>query len=138
MASGKTFFDTNVLLYLLSADTAKADVAEGIMMNGGVISAQVLNEFASVARRKMGMSFLEIREVLTPIHRICDVAHLTLDTHIYGLRIAERYKYNVWDAMIVASAMLADCAVLYTEDMHHGQVLEDRLQLINPFLRADE
>ena len=138
MASGKAFFDTNVLLYLFSADIAKADVAEGIMVNGGVISAQVLNEFASVGRRKMGMSFLEIREVLTPIHRICDVAHLTLDTHIHGLRIAERYKYNVWDAMIVASALLADCAVLYTEDMHHGQIFEDRLQLINPFLRADE
>ncbi|WP_279117437.1 PIN domain-containing protein [Acidithiobacillus thiooxidans] len=138
MASGKAFFDTNVLLYLFSADIAKADVAEGIMVNGGVISAQVLNEFASVGRRKMGMSFLEIREVLAPIHRICDVAHLTLDTHIHGLRIAERYKYNVWDAMIVASALLADCAVLYTEDMHHGQILEDRLQLINPFLRADE
>lgn len=137
MASGKAFFDTNVLLYLLSADTVKADVAEGIMVNGGVISAQVLNEFASVAQRKMGMSFLEIREVLTPIHRICDVAHLTLDTHIHGLRIAERYKYNVWDAMIVASALLADCAVLYTEDMRHGQIFEDRLQLINPFLRAD-
>ncbi|MBU2806711.1 PIN domain-containing protein [Acidithiobacillus ferrooxidans] len=137
MASGKAFFDTNVLLYLLSADTVKADVAEGIMVNGGVISAQVLNEFASVAQRKMGMSFLEIREVLAPIHRICDVAHLTLDTHIHGLRIAERYKYNVWDAMIVASALLADCAVLYTEDMRHGQIFEDRLQLINPFLRAD-
>ena len=138
MASGKAFFDTNVLLYLFSADIAKADVAEGIMVNGGAIRAQVLNEFASVARRKMGMSFLEIREVLAPIHRICDVAHLTLDTHIHGLRIAERYNYNVWDAMIVASALLADCAVLYTEDMHHGQILEDRLQLINPFLRADE
>ena len=137
MASGKAFFDTNVLLYLLSADTVKADVAEGIMVNGGVISAQVLNEFASVAQRKMGMSFLEIREVLAPIHRICDVAHLTLDTHIHGLRIAERYKYNVWDAMIVVSALLADCAVLYTEDMRHGQIFEDRLQLINPFLRAD-
>ena len=55
MASGKAFFDTNVLLYLFSADIAKADVAEGIMVNGGVISAQVLNEFASVGRRKNGL-----------------------------------------------------------------------------------
>jgi len=136
MASAKAFFDTNVLLYLLSADVVKADIAESVIAKGGVISAQVLNEFASVVRRKMGMSFPEIREMLCPLHQICDVAPITLDTHIQGMRIAERYGYNVWDALIVASAIWADCEVLYTEDLHHGQVLEGRLQILNPFSEA--
>ena len=133
MASAKVFFDTNVLLYLLSADAVKANIAESIVAKGGVISAQVLNEVASVARRKMGMTFPEIRAVLSPIHQICEVAPVTLDTHIHGMGIAERYGYNVWDALIVASAVLADCEILYTEDLQHGQVLERRLQIINPF-----
>ena len=133
MASAKVFFDTNVLLYLLSADAVKANIAESIVAKRGVISAQVLNEVASVARRKMGMTFPEIRALLSPIHRICEVAPVTLDTHIHGMGIAERYGYNVWDALIVASAVLADCEILYTEDLQHGQVLERRLQIINPF-----
>lgn len=133
MASDKAFFDTNILLYLLSGDAVKADTAECILAKGGVISAQVLNEFASVARRKIGMSFPDIRKALSPIHQICEVTPVTLDTHMDGMRIAERYGYNIWDALIVASAVLSDCVVLYTEDLHHGQVVEARLQIINPF-----
>ena len=133
MTSGKAFFDTNVLLYMLSEDTKKADTAESLLALGGDISTQVLNEFTSVARRKMGMSFSEIREVFIPICRICEVAPVTMDTHSEGMRIAERYGFNIWDALIVASAVLVDCAVLYTEDLHHKQVVDGRLQIINPF-----
>ena len=61
MTSDKAFFDTNVLLYLLSEDTVKADRAESVIVQGGIISAQVLNEFASVARRKMAMPLPEVR-----------------------------------------------------------------------------
>lgn len=133
MANDRAFFDTNILLYLLSSDTVKADTAERVMINGGIISVQVLNEFTSVARRKMDMSFSEIRSVLSPIQQICRVATVTLDTHTDALWIADRYGYNVWDALIVASAVEAGCAILYTEDLQHGQVVEERLQIINPF-----
>jgi len=134
MTSDKAFFDTNVLLYLLSEDTVKADRAESVIVQGGIISAQVLNEFAFVARRKMAMSLPEVREVLAPLYRLCEVTSVTLDTHIQGIQIAERYQYNIWDAMIVASALMAHCVTLYTEDMHHGQILEGRLHIVNPFL----
>ncbi|MBU2768837.1 PIN domain-containing protein [Acidithiobacillus ferrivorans] len=134
MTSDKAFFDTNVLLYLLSEDTVKADRAESVIVQGGIISAQVLNEFAFVARRKMAMSLPEVREVLAPLYRLCEVTSVTLDTHIQGIQIAERYQYNIWDAMIVASALMAHCVTLYTEDMYHGQILEGRLHIVNPFL----
>jgi predicted nucleic acid-binding protein len=55
MPEADTLFDTNVLLYLLSEDATKADRAEKLVANGGVISVQVLNEFAAVASRKLGM-----------------------------------------------------------------------------------
>lgn len=67
MSVAERFFDTNVLLYLLSADTAKADRAEIELSRGGVLSVQVLNEFASVASRKLTMSITEIREMLATI-----------------------------------------------------------------------
>ena len=64
MSKADSFFDTNVLLYLLSTDGARADRAEALLASGGTISVQVLNEFASVASRKLAMSISEIREIL--------------------------------------------------------------------------
>ena len=61
MSEDKSFFDTNVLLYLLSGDPEKADRAEALLAQGGVISVQILNEFAAVASRKLGLSYPEIR-----------------------------------------------------------------------------
>ena len=73
MSGTEAFFDTNVLLYLLSGDASKADRAENLVAAGGVISVQVLNEFASVASRKLGMSWAEIREVLETVRAVCRV-----------------------------------------------------------------
>jgi len=94
MPAAETFFDTNVLLYLLSEDTTKSDRAEELVANGGVISVQVLNEFAAVASGKLGMSWSEIRDVLTPIRAICEVEPLTIENHDHGIEIAERYGFH--------------------------------------------
>ena len=136
MPAADTFFDTNVLLYLLSEDAAKADRAEECIGNGGVISVQVLNEFAAVASRKLGMSWGEIREVLTPIRALCALEPLTVEAHDLGLQIAQGYGLSFYDAMIVASALRAGCSTLYSEDLQDGQVIEKRLTICNPFASA--
>src|SRR5438132_685208 len=100
MSGGKVFFDTNVLLYLLSADTRKADRAEELFANGGVISVQVLNEFSSVAQRKLGLSIAEIRDVLEPIRTLCQIEPPTLQIHALGREIVERYKLSIYDGLI--------------------------------------
>ena len=127
------FFDTNVLLYLLSADDEKADRAESLLASGGMISVQVLNEFASVASRKLGLSYLEIRDVLEPIRTICAIEPLGLETHDSGLRIAERYGFSIYDSLIVAAALIAGCGTLYSEDLQDGQTIDGRLVVRNPF-----
>ena len=132
MNEGEAFFDTNVLLYLLSGDEAKADRAEEVIAGGGMISVQVLNEFASVATRKLGMSWAEIREILSQVRAVCPVEPITVEAHDRGLLLAERYGLPIYDAMIVASALLAKCATLYSEDMQHGQVINDQLTIRNP------
>jgi predicted nucleic acid-binding protein len=133
MGAAERFFDTNVLLYLLSADEAKADRAEAELSGGGVVSVQVLNEFASVTSRKLSMSVAEARESLAVIRAVCRVVPVTEATHDKGLEIVERYGLAVYDAMIVASALLAGCEVLLSEDMQDGQVLDGRLTVRNPF-----
>lgn len=127
------FFDTNVLLYLLSADAAKADWVEGAVASDAIVSVQVLNEFAAVAVRKLGMTIPEIREALGSIVAVCAITPLTLQTHEHGLRIAERYGFSVYDSLIVAAALESGCTTLYTEDLQDGQVIEQTLTVRNPF-----
>ena len=133
MNGGEHFFDTNVVLYLLSADTAKADRAEDLLVLGGTISVQVLNEFVAVASRKLRMPLAEIREVLDPVRAVCKVEPLTIDTHERALAIAERHGLSLYDALIVSAALLAGCKTLHTEDLQHGQVIDGQLTIRNPF-----
>ena len=133
MSAADPFFDTNVLLYLLSADESKADQAEQELSGGGVISIQVLNEFASVATRKLGMSITEIREVLAAVRAACTIVPLSEETHDVGLQIVEKFQLSLYDAMIVAAALLAECGTLLSEDLQHGQIFEGRLEVRNPF-----
>lgn len=133
MSATEAFFDTNVLLYLLSEDDAKADRAETMLATGGVISVQVLNEFASVASRKLKMPWVEIREILGALRLLCRVEPISLETHERGLMIAERYGFSLYDSMIVASALLSGCAILFSEDLQDGQCIDGQLQVRNPF-----
>ena len=132
MSEADSFFDTNVLLYLLSKDAAKADRAEALLASGGIVSVQVLNEFASVASRKLAMTISEIREILSTIRAICVVKPLDIETHELGLDIAERHKFSIYDGMIIAAAVRAGCIILYTEGLQQGQMIE-KLQIRNPF-----
>ena len=101
------FFDTNVVVYLVDADTAKADRSEAILKAGGYVSVQVLNEFIRVATAKKKYTIAEAKEVLATVRSTCSVLPLTLETHEHGVRIADRYGYSIFDCMIIAAALLA-------------------------------
>ena len=135
-AAAESFIDSNVLLYLVSADTRKADVAERLLARGGVMSVQVLNEFASVASRKFGMPWPEIREVLDVARGLCSIVPVGLDTHDRALDLLQRHSLSVYDAMIVSAALGAGCKTLWSEDLQHGKRFTARLTVRNPFLAS--
>lgn len=134
MNGAEAFFDTNVVLYLFSADAAKADRAEALLAEGGIVSVQVLNEMVSVARRKLTMTWSDVGEVLAQIRTVCRVEPLTVETHTRAVAIAERYNLSIYDATILASALGAGCSIVYTEDLQDGQVIQDTVTIRNPFL----
>ena len=113
------FVDTNIVLYLLD-DGPKADRAEAILGQGPRISVQVLNEAMVNCRRKAGLSWDETGTFLAGIRALCHVEDLTLQTHEVGRALAERYGFSVYDAMIVAAALIAGCSTIWTEDMHNA------------------
>jgi predicted nucleic acid-binding protein len=128
-----SFFDTNVLIYLTLEDDAKAERAERLIAGGGTISVQVLNEIVNVARRKRQLPWSQIRDVIATLQTLLSVEPLTIDAHLLGLRVADRYQLATYDAMIVASALLAECDTLWSEDMQDGLVVDEQLVIRNPF-----
>lgn len=132
-AATTAFFDTNVLLYLLSPDQRKADVAEYLVSLGGTISVQVLNEFTQVARRKFNMSASDVITILSTLRRTLKVAPLTEATHDLGVELSVKYSLSIYDAMIVANGLLCGATRLYSEDMHSGLLVEKQLRIENPF-----
>lgn len=132
--SARVFFDTNVLLYAMAQDDPRTQEAEQLLTQGGVVSVQVLNEFARVAFGKMKMPWADVRDALKIIQIFCPgPLPMTLVTHQDALTIAERYGYGIFDALIAASALEASCAILYSEDMRDGQVIDGRMRIRNPF-----
>ena len=131
-AVSKAFIDSNVVLHLLSGDAEKADRAEALLQSGGMISVQVLNEVASVCRRKLKMQWVEVEALLLAVKSACDVFPLTLASHERAIELAKRFQFSLYDANIVASALMSGAEVLLSEDMQSG-MLVDGLLIRNPF-----
>ncbi len=127
------FFDSNVLLYLASDQPERARRVRGLLKIGGHVSVQVLNEMASVSRRKFKMDWRDVSDLLAEIKGTLEIHPLTIETHQSGLRLAERYGFSVYDSFIVAAALHAECDTLWSEDMQDGQLIESRLRIVNPF-----
>jgi predicted nucleic acid-binding protein len=130
----REFLDTSVLIYAVAKNDPRASKAEALLASGGIISIQSLNEFVSVARRKLGMSWKEVKEFLDLICILCsDPVPISLDMHKAALDIAEKYGYGIYDALIVSAALETGCRVLYSEDLQDGQIINRQLTIRNPF-----
>jgi predicted nucleic acid-binding protein len=126
------FLDSNVILYLLSADTAKADAAETLLAQQPTISVQVLNEVTSVCQRKLQLAWPETLGLLDAIKANCKVVSLTIATHTKALEVAQQHQLSFYDAHIVAAAIDSGAHTLMSEDMHHGASIQG-VRIQNPF-----
>jgi predicted nucleic acid-binding protein len=130
----RDFLDTNVLIYALAKNDTRAPKAEALLASGGIVSIQSLNEFVSVARRKLGMPWKEVKQFLNLICILCpDPVPISLDTHKAALAIAEKYGYSIFDALIASAALESGCKTLYSEDLQDGQIINRQLTIRNPF-----
>lgn len=126
------FLDSNVILYLLSDDAAKADAAEVLLLDQPTISVQVLNEVTSVCLRKLKLNWPETLDLLDAIKANCKVVALTLDTHAKALEAAQQHQLSFYDAHIISAAIFSGAHTLMSEDMQHGASIQG-IQIHNPF-----
>jgi len=133
------FFDTNILLYLISDDTDKAAIAERLLRAGGHVSVQNLAELTAVCRRKYRMAWADIDAVGQLVQEQCKVHGLTPPVHSKAFKLAASTGYTIYDAQILAAAAAAHCVTVWSEDMQDGHDLSSLgapLVIRNPFLKG--
>jgi len=139
--SVKYFLDTNIIVYSFSKkDTSKRKKAinlldDALETNMGCISFQVVQEFINVALRKFAIP-ISHKDCLEFLHYALDplcVLHSSTQIYFKAIDIADGWRYSFYDSMIIAAALQLECDVLYSEDLQHGQKIQD-LKIINPFL----
>ena len=117
----------------LTRSGPRRQVAEDLIEAGGTVGVQQLNEFVSVAQRKLRRPWKEIVMAIDDIQVLFpDPIPITLKTHKAALRLCERYQYGIYDSLVIAAALEASCDVLYSEDFQDGQQIES-LTIRNPF-----
>lgn len=127
------FIDTNVLIYAQGPGT-KGNIARRAILEGGVISVQVVNEFTSVLHRKLRLEWSEIEEAVTDVRVALDpVRPIGIDDHAQAVGLARSHRFSFYDALILASALAAGCDTLLTEDFQAGRRIGG-LTIVNPFL----
>jgi len=129
----RPFLDTNVLVYAVLSDDPRRERAEEALLAGGVVSVQVMNEFANVARRKLGWDWPAVEAALDLIERQCrPVRPLSLATHRTAIGLSRDHGLSIYDGLLVAAALEAGCDRLLTEDLQAGRAF-GALVVTNPF-----
>ena len=136
--TAKAFADTNIVIYAESRDARKSPVAVAILESGPVISTQVVNETLSLLTRKHNFAQADANQIALSLLDLCEVVPVDAQTVREAIRLGERYQLSTWDSVIVAAALLAGCDTLYSEDLQHGQLFEERLKVVDPFRVAVE
>ena len=138
MSDVKEFSDTNILIYAYSStENDKRTRALAILQHPLTLSIQVVNEFHWVMSRKYQVALAQLQAVnraLFTFYQIQPIGQATIDK---ALQLAQTHQYSYWDSLIIAAALEAECAILYSEDMQHGQLIEQQLNIVNPFLESD-
>lgn len=131
----RIFVDTNVLIYYVSNDIIKKSITKDLLINNEdiIVSSQVITEFMAVTTKKQILEYEQTIVFSNEFMDIFDFVPISKDTIRLSFDITNKYKYSTWDSLIIASALESNCTNLYTEDMQDGQIIEDRLTIINPF-----
>lgn len=127
------FIDTNVLIYAQGTG-AKSETARQVILVGGIISVQVLNEFAAVLRRKFRLEWDVIVDALADVcAALGPVQLIDVEIHSKAVALARSHDFSFYDALIVASALAAGCGTLMTEDLQAGRRIAG-MTIVNPFV----
>ena len=135
--SDKIFIDTNVLIYAFSEDEPtkqqKALNLIDAVACDAIISNQVINEFANIFLKKFKLPIEQVEDSFLELDSLLNIVSFDMSTQIRALRLKQRYNLQYFDSLIISTALENKCNILYSEDMQHELIIDNRLKIINPF-----
>jgi predicted nucleic acid-binding protein len=136
--SDNVFLDTNLWVYFFSKDPIDKMERVAEIINARlpslIISTQVLGELYNVITRKRIFSNAEAQSIISGLANPTVVTDIDTSNVLQAMEVNIRYGYSYWDSLIIATALQNDFSILYSEDMQHDQLVEDRLRIINPLM----
>ena len=132
---GVSFVDSNIFLYaFLQQDSLKNKKAKELVSNSNiVISTQVINEVSVNLIRKAKFTESQIQHLIESFYQKYQVLDINQDVLLVASNLRQRYNFSFWDGMVVASALLANAKILYSEDMQAGLIIDNSLEIVQPF-----
>lgn len=132
----KVFLDTNILVYAYSnTEQDKQTIARKLIGEFNTfISTQVLQELINTLTKKFHNSWLEVQNAVSESCKNNFLHINEKETIINACHIAEKYKFSFYDSLIISAALECNCNILYSEDLHDGQLIETKLKIVNPFI----
>ena len=131
----KIALDTNILIYSHDkTDMRKQNIARTLLGLTPSISTQTISEYINVLRQKTKIPKEELIDLCMENLNDCHIHAVNIATLKIAKQIIQRYELQIFDSIIVASALEANCEILYSEDMHHELEINRYLKILNPFL----
>ncbi len=129
------FIDSNIWLYAFTDDNLKKkDVAQALITTSQpVISVQVINEVCVNLIKRANFPEAQINELIETFYEKYDVIELHKGLLLSASKLRQEHAFSYWDSIIVAAALASDVKRLYSEDMQHGLLIREILQIVNPF-----
>jgi predicted nucleic acid-binding protein len=137
---GKQAFDTNIFIYALDIEAARANpqgreaISRALIQQPAHLSVQLVNEFTNVARKRFKLDYDQIHSLVEGLGLVHEIAPISLQTSELARAIAAESGYSYYDSLMLAAALTKGCVTFYTEDMQHGHRLYGRMEIVNPFL----
>ena len=126
--------DTNILVYLFDAtNDKKRTTSEELLILHPFISSQVVSEYFNVSKRLLKLPKKLVFEKCLRVFRHCIINPVIFDTLVLAKELIRKYDFQIFDAIIISSALQADCTILYSEDLQTNQIIEGSLSIKNPF-----
>lgn len=140
MNDRKILMDTNLWIYLYAKTPKQKYLKIRQIVDENFknikVSTQVLGELYHVLTRKKFKTQEEAKDIIVETIATFPVSEISTLNVVKALELQEKYNYSYWDNLLIATAVVNNFQFLYSEDMQHNQLIENRTRIINPFIQS--
>ncbi|MGB5596129.1 MAG: putative toxin-antitoxin system toxin component, PIN family [Crocosphaera sp.] len=142
LSQDRCFIDSNIWLYALLSSEGQEDQRKAILASNiiqtqkNVVSTQVINEVSVNLIKKNAIKEEQLSNLIQSFYQKYKVVEFNLNILLEASKLRQKYRVSFWDSLIIASALSGQANYLYSEDMQHGLIVAQKLEIINPFLAA--